>query len=109
MTKEQCDPAMLAATIRILEDTNHYKEAENVNRAAIQIEQLRKAVEIGAKGLRDVRDSLDRRLATEPDWFDSTGKRHRYKCGLNPDPTAIKHMVNHCTCPSIEPDGVRNG
>lgn len=43
------------------------------------------------------------RAAAEPDWFDSTGKRHRYKCGLNPDPTAIKHMVSHCTCPSLGP------
>lgn len=42
------------------------------------------------------------RLA-EPDWFDSTGKRHRYKCGMNPDPAAIKHMVSHCTCPPDKP------
>jgi hypothetical protein len=34
----------------------------------------------------------------ELDWTDGAGRPHRYKCGLNPDPAAIKHMVNFCTC-----------
>ena len=34
----------------------------------------------------------------EPDWTDPEGKVHRYKCGLNPNPWAIKHRVNFCTC-----------
>lgn len=34
----------------------------------------------------------------EQDWVDGEGRIHRYRCGLNPDPTAIKHMVGHCTC-----------
>jgi hypothetical protein len=34
----------------------------------------------------------------EPDWIDGSGKIHSYKCGLNPDPKAMKHMVSHCTC-----------
>lgn len=38
-------------------------------------------------------------LLHDPDWTDAAGKRHRYKCGLNPDPAAVKHMVAHCTCP----------
>lgn len=29
-------------------------------------------------------------------WFG--GKWHMHKCGLNPDPKAMKHMVNYCTC-----------
>lgn len=26
----------------------------------------------------------------------------RYKCGLNPDPAAMKHMVNYCTCSTAQ-------
>jgi hypothetical protein len=37
-------------------------------------------------------------VPAEADWVDSEGRVHRYKCGLNPDLAAIKHMVNHCTC-----------
>lgn len=47
-------------------------------------------------------------LPAEPDWTDANGKRHRYKCGLNPDPTAVKHMVAYCTCPA-EPTPSRTG
>ena len=25
-------------------------------------------------------------------------EHHSWKCGLNPNPYAIKHMVAHCTC-----------
>jgi hypothetical protein len=52
-------------------------------------------------GVAYVRADLMR--APEPDWIDANGKRHRYKCGLNPDPAAMKHMVNHCTCLPTEP------
>jgi hypothetical protein len=38
----------------------------------------------------------------EPDWIDENGKKHRYKCGLNPDPAAIKHMVSYCTCSALQ-------
>lgn len=39
----------------------------------------------------------------EPDWVDANGKRHRYQCGLNPRRYALKHLVDHCTCPPDEP------
>lgn len=38
------------------------------------------------------------------EWTDAAGVRHSYKCGLNPDPSAIKHMVNYCTCSSAQRD-----
>lgn len=38
----------------------------------------------------------------EQDWTDKNGKTHVYRCGLNPDPQAMKHMVNYCTCETRE-------
>lgn len=49
---------------------------------------------------RHLISALREHLSVEPDWIDAHGKRHRYKCGLNPDPAAVKHLVSHCTCDS---------
>lgn len=50
-------------------------------------------------GINDLQTSAWQVRGTEPDWTDANGKVHRYQCGLNPDPYAVKHMVNFCTCP----------
>jgi hypothetical protein len=46
--------------------------------------------------------NLIARSVMEPDWIDAEGKTHAYKCGLNPDPSAMKHMVSHCTCSAAQ-------
>lgn len=36
--------------------------------------------------------------SSEAEWADDEGRIHGYKCGLNPDPFAAKHLVDFCTC-----------
>jgi hypothetical protein len=55
------------------------------------------SVDRGETCLRCGRD-MNHPVHHELDWTDSAGRIHKYKCGLNPDPKAMKHMVNYCTC-----------
>ena len=45
-----------------------------------------------------VADDWPNRLRGELPWKSENGDTHEYRCGLNPDPAAMKHLVSHCTC-----------
>jgi hypothetical protein len=54
---------------------------------------------LAGKEEKDFREIYRRvREILRPDWVDAKGKSHSYRCGLNPDPDAMKHMVSYCTC-----------